>query len=208
MIQSVNASIRQGLQVATPGRQPAIFVDRDGVINKFGADSPEEIQQRWIPGSLDALSRLSQKTGLPVIVVSNQPGAWRKVAKARVQATMQVLAQSVAACGGYLSAIYYCPHNGRCDSIKPGQVNARKPEAGMLLAAAHDFGQRIDLADSYIIGDSTGDMAAGKNAHPDLTTILVQTGHGGRDQKHPLQADMVVADLQAAADWILAREAT
>ena len=80
----------------------------------------------------------------------------------------------------------------------------RKPDAGMFYFAAQHFGAQVDLADSYMIGDMTTDIGAGKKA--ETTTILVQTGFAGKDGKVNAQPDFIKKDLAEAADIILARE--
>ena len=105
--------------------------------------------------------------------------------------------------GGRLDAICYCPN--RSDfQVPEGEVNGRKPSPGMLLAGAQMFGEAVDLADSYMIGDMTSDIGAGEAA--DTTTILVETGFGGKDGKVDVKADYQTANMATAVDWILSRQ--
>ena len=137
----------------------AAFLDRDGVINR----KPPEGQyvtrwedMRFLPGVADALAQLN-KAGFRVIVASNQ----RCVAKglvtaADVDALHQRMCSELAAAGAVVDAVYYCPH----EKLPP--CGCRKPAPGMLLSAAHEH--QIDLAVSWMIGDSGADIAAGKSA--------------------------------------------
>jgi len=149
--------------------QPAIFLDRDGVINENRVDHV----LRWddfapIPGALDALRRLS-RLGLPIFVVTNQAvvgrGALTPAALDEIHARMGALA---ARHGGRITHVYACPHRPeeRCP--------CRKPRPGLFLRAAWERG--LDLTRSYYVGDALSDIAAGQAAG--CVTIAVQTGRG------------------------------
>ena len=149
-----------------------VFLDRDGVINRR---LPDDYVKRWdefefLPGVPEALSRL-RHAGLFTVVVSNQRGIARGLMTAddvegvhlRMQAELQ-------ASGAAVNAIYYCP-----DMSGP----MRKPEPGMLLAAARDHPE-VDLARSVIIGDSISDLMAGAAAG---TRCVLVAGANEREQK-------------------------
>ena len=104
-----------------------------------------------------------------------------------------------------MDAVYFCP-NGNKYQVPAGDISGRKPDGGMLVKAAQDFGTQIDLADAYMIGDMTTDIAAGKAAYPGITTILLETGFGGKDGKVQVTPDTVQKDICAAVDWIIQRE--
>jgi histidinol-phosphate phosphatase family protein len=198
----------QPLAIDTPGRQPCVFLDRDGVINSMDrfVDTPEDLDAALMPQAVEALARLRRETQAKIVVVTNQGGVGMgKMSDKTAQAILARLAQRVDEAGGHLDAIYYCPTSPRAPHPEEG-VDARKPAPGMLIRAAEDFGTQIDLADSYMIGDMTTDIAAGENATPKVTSILVRTGSGGRDGKEKTAPDHVADDLSAAVDWIVARE--
>jgi len=147
--------------------QKAIFLDRDGTINRHVGfiTHPDELE--LIPGAAEAISLINQ-SGYMAIVVSNQPII------ARGECTFQGLKlihdkmeTELGRQGAFLDAIYYCPHH--TDKGYEGELpdykincNCRKPQPGLLLQAAQEW--NIDLAQSYMIGDSEKDVEAGKNA--------------------------------------------
>ena len=137
---------------------PAIFIDRDGVINcrRPGDYVLEWSQFVFIPGMREALKALSALR-LPVIVISNQSAVGRRLLKpsALRQITSQ-FHQALADDGTPLMAVYYCTH-------KPGEgCTCRKPKPGMLFRAASDF--KLDLSRSIFIGDSDTDIQAARLA--------------------------------------------
>ena len=148
----------------------AAFLDRDGVINR--KPPADQYVTRWeevhfLPGVAKAVALLN-RAGFRVIVVSNQ----RCVAKGLIPATFldamhQRMCEELAANGARIDEIYYCPHE-----INP-PCFCRKPAPGMLLAAARE--NDIDLAASWMIGDSGIDVEAGRNAGC-RTAIVLTTG--------------------------------
>jgi len=136
-----------------------VFLDRDGVINRKAPEG--QYVTRWedfhlLPGVIEGIAQLN-RAGLCVIVVTNQ----RCVAKGLItEADLQQLhgrmSDYLVQAGATIDAIYYCPHE-----IEP-PCSCRKPTPGMLLDAARAHG--LDLAASWMIGDSDVDIQAGKNA--------------------------------------------
>jgi D-glycero-D-manno-heptose 1,7-bisphosphate phosphatase len=176
-----------------------VFLDRDGVIN---ADSPEYIKSvaefRFIPGSLDAIARLT-RSGFRVIVITNQSVINRQmVSPAELEAIHDRLRQAVAAAGGRITDIFHCPH--RPDE----QCSCRKPKPGLILAARQRYG--IDLARAVMVGDSAKDILAGKAAGCGRT-VLVETGiqHTALPSlsANGQFPDHVSINLDDAADWIV-----
>jgi D-glycero-D-manno-heptose 1,7-bisphosphate phosphatase len=154
-----------------PGSARAVFLDRDGVINKLIyhrdagiVDSPFTIQQFTIlpnvPGAIRALNRL----GLKVVVVSNQPG----IAKAHFSLTTlrafdSKLEAALRRRGAHLDAIYYCLHHPDAVVKKyRRRCSCRKPGIGLFRQAARDL--NIQLAKSYMVGDGITDIEAGSRA--------------------------------------------
>jgi D-glycero-D-manno-heptose 1,7-bisphosphate phosphatase len=137
----------------------AIFLDRDGVINKKAPDGDYVVRWedfRFLDGIVEAISEIN-KAGIRLIVVTNQ----RCVAKGLITLTdleslHRRMFEFLAERGAVIDAIYFCPHeldlNCRC----------RKPAPGMLLDAANDHD--LQLTNSWMVGDSQADIEAGKRA--------------------------------------------
>lgn len=179
----------------------AVFLDRDGVINRDSADYITRLEQfEFLPGSLDALRRLSQ-AGFSLIVVTNQSALGRGwMPAAELVRIHDHLRASVAGEGGRILDIRVCPHRPSdgcaCRKPRPGLVQAA--------AAAHD----IDLRSAVLIGDSRRDIECAQRAGVG-TAILVQTGNGeqaaGELAALGMPPDLVADDLARAAEWMLAQ---
>ena len=170
----------------------AVFLDRDKTLNEDPGYLSDPTAMRLLPGVLEGLSSL-QARGLRLVLISNQAGVGRGYfSEATMWAVHARLEQLLAADGVHLDAAYYCQH-------APWDGCAcRKPQPGMLLQAAREL--NIDLAASFMVGDKLADVEAGR--HAKCATILIRAT--------PLDspstfADVVCADLVAAAAWIAAR---
>ena len=148
-------------------KRPAIFLDRDGVINKEVNLLNKEEQMELIPGAAEAI-RLINKSDYLAIVVTNQPVIARNLCTFeeldRIHMKMETLLGQEHA---YINALYFCPHHpdsGYPEERKEYKIkcDCRKPAPGMLLRAAEEW--NIDMAKSYMIGDSDRDVQAGINA--------------------------------------------
>jgi D-sedoheptulose 7-phosphate isomerase len=156
----------------------AVFLDRDGVINRyvydpeFGTvDSPATPEQfALLPGVAQAIAEFN-RMGLLVIGVSNQPGiAKGKFTPSLLQATTQKMEAAVQAGGGKIDATYYCLHHPDAFlSEYRAECDCRKPAPGLLLRAAQEWD--IDLHESYTVGDGLADILAGQAAG--TTTIFL-----------------------------------
>lgn len=173
---------------------PAIFVDRDGTVNEHIPYLHEPEKFAPIPGALEALRDL-REAGFRIVVVTNQPGIglgyFSKEDFFRVNEAMLRAASRV---GLTIDGVYYCPHT------KGAGSSWRKPEPGMLHAAAKNL--NIELDKSFMIGDMTTDIESGRRAG--CRTILVQTGRAGADGIQDGVADFVVPSLAEAREVILA----
>lgn len=173
---AVCEDFRRGIVTAKNlrNKQRAVFLDRDGTINKYVGflRSPEEME--LLPGAAEAIKRINE-SGYLAIVVTNQPVIARgEVTVEQLDEIHNKLETLLGQEGAYLDAIYYCPHHP--DKGFPGEIpelkidcDCRKPKPGMLLKAAEDF--NIDLSQSWMIGDDERDMEAGKAAG--CQTVLV-----------------------------------
>ncbi len=170
-------------------KQPAIFLDRDGVINENSAEHVKSWDEfQFIPNAIRTIRELSE-TGLPIFVVTNQAAVNRGLMTIDDLNDIHTrMLDAVTAEGGKITKVYYCPHapNEKC--------NCRKPEPGMLLKAAEEY--NIDLKHSFMVGDAWTDMAAGREAG--THNILLMTGRG-RWNVAPAW-DRLGVDLSAAMD--------
>ena len=175
--------------------RPAVFVDRDGVLNRAEVRdgkpyAPRQLQQfRLLPGVPAAMQRL-RDAGFFVAVVTNQPDLGNGlVTEGIVSAIHERLRARVP-----LDDIRMCAHS------QSAGCDCRKPRPGMLTAAARDHG--IDLASSYMIGDRISDVIAGNSAG--CYTIFVQRGYA-ESSGQPIPANAIVRSLPGAVRHILQR---
>jgi D-sedoheptulose 7-phosphate isomerase len=178
--------------MAPSGKRRAVFLDRDGVINRAfvrdGKPFPPPTQQELevLPGVPEALRELKSQ-GYQLIVVTNQPDVGRgMLSRQTLDAMHQTLLASLP-----LDDILVCCHTDQenCD--------CRKPKPGMLLEAARKH--NIDLSASFMVGDRWRDIDAGYNAG--CKTILIDYGYSERAPDH--EPDLRVSSLREAADWII-----
>lgn len=171
----------------------AVFLDRDGVINRKAATEGEYVTS-WehfeiLPGVAEAISGLNS-ADFQVIVVTNQ----RAISKGlmttgdleRIHLNM---CHSLSEQGAKIDAVYYCPHG-----TEP-RCACRKPEPGMLFQAAREH--KINLSESWMVGDSERDVEAGRRAG--CRTIRLA---GNRESERTF-ADLVSSSLLEAVQLIL-----
>jgi histidinol-phosphate phosphatase family protein len=205
-LEAVAKDIEAGKPEARNMQRPqrAIFLDRDGVINEEVGLIRRAEEIRLLPGAGGAIKQINGSRFLS-IVVTNQPMVARGLCTIEeIQRMHNRVDTLLGAQGAFIDYYYFCPHHP--DKGYPEEnprfkvpCTCRKPDIGMIRAAAERF--NIDLYRSYIIGDSTRDIQAGRNA--DLYSILVNTGYGGSDQRFPAIPDHYASDLADAVDFIL-----
>lgn len=161
-------------------KQAAIFLDRDGVINKYVGFLRNIDEFELIDGSASAIKKMNEK-GYLVIVVTNQPVVARgEVTIEQLHEIHNKMETLLGEQGAYIDAIYYCPHHphkgyeGEVPELKM-ECECRKPKPGMLLEAAKDY--NIDLEKSWMVGDSENDIIAG-NAAGCKTVRIEENGDG------------------------------
>jgi len=178
--------------MAAPEKRRAVFLDRDGVINRafvrdgkpFPPPTPQELEV--LPDVPEALRELKSH-GYLLIVVTNQPDVGRgKQSRQALDAMHEALRESLP-----LDDIFVCCHTDQ------DNCNCRKPSPGMFLEAAQKH--NIDLAASFMVGDRWRDVQAGYNAG--CKTILVDYGYSERPPDR--EPDLRVTSLREAADWII-----
>lgn len=176
-------------------KQKAIFLDRDGTINKYAGFLRKEEEFELIDGVAEAVKKINQ-SGFLAIVVTNQPVIARgEVSFEGLETIHNKMEMLLGKEGAYLDGIYFCPHHphsGYEGEVKELKIDCdcRKPKPGMLLKAAEDF--NIDLSQSYMVGDGENDIKAGKAAG--CKTVLV-IGKGTDHKKESFNQDITCASL-------------
>ncbi len=152
----------------------AVFLDRDGVINQDTGYVSCVDDFHFIDGTIEALQILKKK-GYCLVVVTNQSGIARGYfTEEQFMSLTEWMDWSLADRDVDLDGIYFCPHHPTAGVGEYRQeCNCRKPAPGMLLDAAKDL--KIDLANSYMVGDKAGDLQAAKAAGVGHK-VLVRTG--------------------------------
>lgn len=154
----------------------AVFLDRDGTLVE-DTHFPFRVEDlRLITGVAEGLARLAELP-LHIVVASNQAGIALGIFTVdEMRLFNSELRARVQSLGGRIDAFYYCPHLGPEES--PGShCDCAKPSPGMLREAARDL--ELDLGRSFLVGDKSSDMTAGRTAG--CSTILVLTGEAGRE---------------------------
>jgi D-glycero-D-manno-heptose 1,7-bisphosphate phosphatase len=169
----------------------AIFLDRDGVINRKLTDTPyitKVSEFHFLPGVGEALSIL-KKLGFLLVLTTNQRGIARGLMTGGdLEAVHDYMQEELQKQRAPLDAIYHCPHE------EHEYCGCRKPEPGMILAASRDL--NIELAASYMVGDSLCDIDAGREAR--VRTVCIGPERHG-------DADMIFPDLLAFARFLEAQ---
>jgi D,D-heptose 1,7-bisphosphate phosphatase len=188
---------------------PAIFLDRDGTLNE-GIDRVTRADDlSMIEGAGSAIRRINN-AGHRAVVITNQPVIARGDCDERQLAEIHnKLEWMLGLERAFIDAIYYCPHHP--DSGFEGELRelkfvcgCRKPATGLIERARDEL--NIDLARSWFIGDSTVDVRTARNAG--LRSILVKTGHAGRDGRYSDEPDHYARDLNEAVDLTLGQVAS
>ena len=176
-----------------------IILDRDGVIN-FDSDQFIKNPEEWkpIPGSLEAIARLSQ-ADYRVVVATNQSGIGRGLFDMpTLNAIHDKMHKACAQVGGRIDAVFFCPHTNDAN------CGCRKPKSGMLEEIAARYG--VSLKGAPAVGDSLRDLEAAARAG--AQPILVLTGKGEktlRDGGFPANT-LIYPDLAFAASALLLGE--
>ncbi|MBU1062524.1 MAG: HAD family hydrolase [Candidatus Omnitrophica bacterium] len=176
----------------------AIFLDRDGVINRDPGKgdyikSWKEFQ--FLPGAIEAIKRLNEN-GFEIFVISNQAGVGRGLfAKSALDEITGNMLKEISLHGGKIRSVTYCLH--RTDE----GCRCRKPATGMIEDATK--GLEINFKDTYFIGDSFFDVGAGNNMG--CKTILLLTGkENPKNVKNwDKRPDFIKKDLKEAVEWLL-----
>jgi len=179
----------------------AVFLDRDGVINKDPGmgdyiKSWEEFE--FMPGAIDAIMLLN-KNGYEIFIISNQAGVAKGLFSQKdLDDITKGMLKQIEKKGGRIRSVSYCTHASDVG------CECRKPNTGLIKKAT--AGLDIDFTKTYFIGDSRLDVGAGNNTG--CKTILLLTGKEDPcDIKNwKYKPDFIKKDLMEAAKWILKEE--
>ena len=162
--------------------QKAIFLDRDGTINKYVGFLRSIDDFELLPNVAKAIKRINQSEYL-CIVVTNQPVIARgELTTSELNEIHNKMETLLGNEGAYIDALYYCPHHphsgfaGEVAELKY-ECDCRKPKPGMLIKASKEY--NIDLGKSWMVGDSENDILTGKNAG--CRTVLTGKEQYGQD---------------------------
>ncbi|GEP65552.1 histidinol phosphate phosphatase [Clostridium beijerinckii] len=155
-------------------KQRAVFLDRDGTINRYVGFLKNIDDLELIDGVDEAIKKINEK-GYLAIVVTNQPVIARgEVSIQELEEIHNKMETLLGESGAYIDDIFFCPHHP--DKGFDGEkteykiiCDCRKPEPGMLLSAAKKY--NIDLSKSWMVGDSESDMKAGISAGCNVVLI-------------------------------------
>jgi len=179
----------------------AVFLDRDGTINKEVnyLNHPDQIE--LIPGSAEGIKLLNDN-GFTVVVITNQSGVARGIIEEeKLFLIKDRLCSLLKEKGAGIDGYYYCPHylQGKVKKYAV-KCDCRKPDPGMLKQAAENLD--IDLKGSYVVGDKVCDIELGKNVG--AVSIMVKTGYGESEAKNcEPSPDHTAENLFDAAQWII-----
>ena len=153
----------------------AIFLDRDGVINKEVSHLSDPDKFVFIEGSIEAL-KIFKALGYLVIVITNQAGIARGLFNQETLSKIHKKMKRILNENNVIiDDIFYCPHHPEFT----GSCNCRKPKPGMIISAQEKY--NINLDESFMVGDTLGDIEAGFNAK--CKTTLVMTGYGKEEKR-------------------------
>ena len=183
----------------------AVFLDRDGVINRNPPNWGYVCNWSdftFLPNALEAIRDLTH-SGFRIFVATNQAGIGRGIfTEQQLIDIHHKMLNEIEAAGGHIDKIYYCPHH------PDAGCECRKPKPGMLLQAAHEH--KVDVSKTLFIGDSITDIQAARNAG--ALPVLVLTGHGRDSYSHYISSDSatktykpdkIFTNLYTASRWII-----
>lgn len=189
------------MQGSVPSLLPAIFLDRDGVLNEEVNYLHDPKDLVMVPHAAQAVARFND-AGIPVFVITNQAGIGRGYYGIEdYRAVNGKMSSLLAVEGAHVDGWYLCPHAPSSGCL------CRKPRPGMLQTAALEHA--LDLSCSLLVGDKDSDLEAGRAAG--CQTVLVRTGYGRQTETALEQSartglfDGCFNSLIDAAEMILSR---
>lgn len=186
------------------GKRRAVFLDRDGTINREVQYLSRVSDLELIKGAARGIVMLN-RAGFRVIVVTNQSGVARGFFdEQRVLEINRALSLMLEKQGARIDAWYYCPHHPAEGQGEYCTVcSCRKPATGMVEQACRQY--PVDVSKSFVVGDTLRDMKLAWNCG--MSAVLVKTGHGkdalaGMEPHVAARIDHIAPDLLEAAEWI------
>ncbi|HEY2042851.1 MAG TPA: HAD-IIIA family hydrolase [Jatrophihabitans sp.] len=199
-------------ELTTTGGRPALFLDRDGVLNEpvwdphtQSAESPLAVADVvLVPGAAAAVRRAAA-AGLPVVLVSNQPSAAKGIVNlSTLHAVHKRVLELLAAEGATVQASYLCFHHPAGTVAELARVcDCRKPAPGLLLQAAADL--ELDLGRSWLIGDTDADAGAARQAGLAGVAVVGHLATAHRRGEASDAADITASTIKAAVESVLTR---
>jgi len=179
--------------------QKAVFLDRDGVINREVDNLRSLKQLRLLPGAAEAIKKIN-KLGFLAIVITNQPVIARGwLTEKELNEIHAVLIRRLNKRGAKLDAIYYCPHHPNANLPKYRlRCQCRKPNMGLVRQAIKHF--YINPKKSFMVGDTIPDIVMGKRAK--LKTILLKTAGFKNHRGYKARPDFISKNLLSAVNVI------
>lgn len=181
-------------------KQKAVFLDRDGTINKYVGFLTDISRFELEEGAAEAIRKIN-RAGYLAVVVTNQPVVARgEVTEGQLKEIHNKMETLLGEQGAYVDAIFYCPHHpgrgypGEIPKLKM-ECSCRKPKPGLLYRAAEQY--NIGLKDSWMVGDSDTDMQAGMAAGCHVAGI---------GNRITLEGAACKKNLLSAVDYILGKE--
>lgn len=188
-------------------KKKAVFLDRDGTINK-DVGYPDSYKKIEIyPYSFEALQKIKE-AGFLAVIITNQSGVGRgQIEESSLEDIHVKMQGAFARYGISFDGIYHCPHYAFSENPNYSvQCNCRKPKPGMGKQAAADLD--IDTSHSYMIGDKVEDILFGINIK--ATPVLVLTGFGQTSKEQLADKGInpahVAPNLLEAVEWIIEQE--
>ena len=168
--------------------QPAVFLDRDGVLTKEKGYVGSLQDLTIFPYATGCVRKIHEK-GYYAIVVTNQSGVARGLfTEAQLKEMNEYLVKEIG-----VDAVFYCPHHPSGTVIQYAKAcHCRKPFTGMIEAACQRFS--IELTGSWMVGDRASDIMTGKNAG--LRTVLLESGYGTARLEYDITPDYRLDDLR------------
>ena len=188
-------------------KKRAVFLDRDGTINRDVGYPNSFSMVEIFPYSFAAVRKINE-AGFLSIIVTNQSGIGRGfIEEKNLHDIHRKLCLAFAEQNATFDGIYYCPHDMRSEIPEYKKAcDCRKPQTGMAKQAMRDF--NIDTKNSYMIGDKAEDIMFGINIQ--ATPILLLTGFGQKSlqklKEQGIKPAHVAETVEEAVDWILERE--
>ncbi|MHB9293038.1 D-glycero-D-manno-heptose 1,7-bisphosphate phosphatase [Hollandina sp. SP2] len=203
----VAADMEKGMIQQRNLRQPqkAVFLDRDGTINTFNGfvKRPEDFE--LLEGAAEAIREIN-RSGYLAIVITNQPVIARgEVSLEDLAIIHNKMETELGKSGAYLDDIFFCPHHP--DKGFPGErpeykidCDCRKPKPGMIVKAAEKY--HIDLTASYMVGDDTRDVKAGRAAGC-IPVLLKDTSGAESKPEETAVPEMIFSNLREFAQFLV-----